>query len=52
MDTKSTVGHYRCKENGKISDERWSRVIVQGTQIVEPKKARKLGFIYKGIGDP
>jgi len=36
----------------EIGGKMRSRVIVDGRQIVEPEKARKLGFIYKGIGDP
>lgn len=27
-----------------------SKVLVDGRQIVEPEKARRLGFIYKGVG--
>lgn len=34
----------------KIGGKMRSRVIVDGRQIVEPEKVRKLGFIYKGIG--
>ena len=52
IDTKFTVGHYHWKENGKIIGKMRSRVIVDGRQIVEPEKARKLGFTYKGIGGP
>ena len=36
----------------KIGGKMRSRVIVDGRQIVEPEKARKLGFTYKGIGGP
>lgn len=28
----------------------WAKVIVEGRQVVEPEKVRKLGFVYKGIG--
>jgi UDP-N-acetyl-D-mannosaminuronic acid dehydrogenase len=34
----------------RIGGRMRSRVIVDGRQIVEPGKARNLGFIYKGIG--
>lgn len=36
----------------KIGGKMRSKVIVDGRQIAEPEKARRLGFIYKGIGDP
>jgi len=36
----------------EIGGKMRSRVIVDGRQIVEPEKARKLGFTYKGIGGP
>lgn len=34
----------------KIGDKMRSRVIVDGRQLVGPEKARRLGFVYKGIG--
>lgn len=34
----------------KIGGEMRSKVIVDGRQIIEPEKAKRLGFIYKGIG--
>ncbi|MCK4403266.1 MAG: nucleotide sugar dehydrogenase [Dehalococcoidia bacterium] len=34
----------------RISGNMRNKVIVDGRQIVEPEKARKLGFVYKGIG--
>lgn len=34
----------------EISSKMASKVIVDGRQIVEPATVRKLGFIYKGIG--
>jgi hypothetical protein len=27
-----------------------AKVIVDGRQIIEPEKARKLGFVYRGVG--
>jgi len=36
----------------RIGSRMRSKVIVGGRQIVEPEKARKLGFIYRGIGHP
>lgn len=36
----------------KIGNKMRSKVIVDGRQIVEPEKARRLGFIYMGIGYP
>ena len=34
----------------KIGNKMRSKVIVDGRQIVDPEKVRKLGFIYRGIG--
>jgi UDP-N-acetyl-D-mannosaminuronic acid dehydrogenase len=34
----------------KIGNSMRSKVIVDGRQVVEPAKVRKLGFTYKGIG--
>jgi nucleotide sugar dehydrogenase len=34
----------------KIGSKMRSRVIVDGRQIVEPEKVRKLGFVYRGVG--
>ncbi|MDD5082216.1 MAG: nucleotide sugar dehydrogenase [Dehalococcoidales bacterium] len=33
-----------------ISRQMRSKVIIDGRQIVDPSQARKLGFVYKGIG--
>jgi len=34
----------------KIGNKMRSKVIVDGRQVIEPNKVRKLGFVYKGIG--
>jgi len=34
----------------KIGGKMRSRVIVDGRQVIEPEKVRKVGFIYRGIG--
>ena len=34
----------------EISRKMRSKVIVDGRQVLEPAKVRKLGFVYQGIG--
>jgi nucleotide sugar dehydrogenase len=34
----------------KIGNKMRSKVIVDGREIVEPKKVRKFGFVYRGVG--
>lgn len=36
----------------KIAGKMRSKIIVDGRQIIEPEKARRLGFVYRGIGHP
>jgi UDP-N-acetyl-D-mannosaminuronate dehydrogenase len=36
----------------KIGNKMRSKVVVDGRQVVEPEKARRLGFVYRGIGHP
>lgn len=43
---------FREYEWQKIGNKMRSKLIVDGRQIAAPEEIRRLGFIYKGIGDP
>jgi len=36
----------------EIASKVRNKVVIDGRQVVEPSKVRKLGFVYRGIGYP